>query len=47
MILIPKVAYSAFCNDFPQLNQWEALYYYPQQVAMKEVFGVNATIKFI
>lgn len=47
MILLPIVAYIAFRKDFPNLNEWESLYYYPEQCAMKYIFGVNATIKFI
>lgn len=46
-LLLPVVAKSAFANDFPQLNQAEVNYYYKEQCAMKEVFGVKATIKFI
>ncbi len=45
--LLPIVALSGFTKDFPTLNRWEVLYYYPQQCAMKHVFGVKATIKFI
>jgi len=47
MIAIPIVAYTAFCNDFPNLNKWEHQYYYIQQVAMKYCFGYKSTIKFI
>ena len=47
MLLLPTVAYSAFRIDFPQLNEWEALYYYKQQIDMKDIFGIEATIKFI
>jgi len=47
MILLPIVAYTAFCNDYTNLNKWECMYYYKEQCAMKEMFGVNAKIKFI
>lgn len=44
---LPIVAYSAFCRDFPSLNRWERKWYYLQQCAMKSMFDVKATIKFI
>jgi len=47
MKLLPVVAYSAFCNDYTNLNRWECKYYYEQQCAMKFMFGINAKIKFI
>jgi len=47
MILIPIVAYSAFCNDYNNLNKREASWYYKEQCAMKWIFGINSKIKFI
>lgn len=47
MIQIPIVAYSLFRLDFPNLNKYEAEWYYAQQVSMKFIFGSSATIKFI
>lgn len=44
---LPIVAYSAFCKDFTNLNKYECLYYYKEQCAMKWIFGVKSTIKFI
>ncbi len=48
MIKLPIVAYSAFCKDYPNLNnKYEQLYYYNEQCAMKWIFGINSNIKFI
>jgi hypothetical protein len=47
MKLLPIVAYTAFCNDYINLNKWECMYYYKEQYAMKWIFGINAKIKFI
>lgn len=48
MILLPIVAYSAFCKDFNNLtNEAQREYYYREQCAMKFIFGTNAKIKFI
>lgn len=47
-LLLPIVARSAFEDDFKDtLNPAQLKYYYPQQCAMKYMFGVKATIKFI
>ena len=47
MILLPIVAYSAFCNDYPILNEIECKHYYKEQCAMKWMFGITSKIKFI
>ena len=47
MILLPVVAYSSFCDEYKNLNKWEASWYYKEQCAMKYIFGINANIKFI
>lgn len=47
-LLLPSAARAAFNNDFKHiLNKQQLDYYYPQQCAMKEMFGGKATIKFI
>jgi len=47
-LLLPIVARSAFNNDFKYtLNSYQLDYYYEEQCAMKHIFGVKATIKFI
>jgi hypothetical protein len=46
-VLLPIVAKAAFAKDFPNLNEFEVNYYYKQQCAMKEMYGIDSTIKFI
>lgn len=47
-LLLPIVAYSAFVLDYPNLTtNVQRYYYYAQQCSMKELFGINAKIKFI
>lgn len=47
MKALPIVAFEAFRRDFPDLNYFEALFYYKEQCAMKWIFGIKAKIKFI
>lgn len=47
MKALPIVAFEAFRRDYPQLNYWEALFYYKEQCAIKWVFGIAAKIRFI
>jgi hypothetical protein len=48
MILLPIVSYSAFCNDYPNLNnELERQHYYKEQCAIKWIFGIKAKIRFI
>ena len=47
MLILPIVAYNAFCKDFPDLNKWQCRFYYEEQCAGKWMWGINHTIKFI
>lgn len=49
MLLLPIVAKSLFIKDFALSNDSKATqdYYYREQCAIKELFGKDATIKFI
>lgn len=49
MIVIPIVAKSLFIKDFALINDNQFIqdYYYKEQCAMKYLFGVKSTIKFI
>ena len=49
MILLPIVAKSLFIKDFALQNdnQTTINYYYKEQCAVKELYGIKANIKFI
>ena len=47
MKLLPVVAYSSFIKEFKLTENNPINHYYKEQCAMKWVFGIKATIKFI
>lgn len=47
MKALPIVAFEAFRRDFPELNYWQAQFYYKEPCAMKWMFGIYSKIKFI
>lgn len=47
MILLPIVAKSLFIKDFALTSKDWIEHYYKEQCAMKSMYGIRATIKFI
>lgn len=45
--VLPICAFALFRLDYPNLNYYQALYYYREQCAGKELFGSKYNIKFI